>query len=151
MSKFSWVNTGDSREFLSLIVPWTASVFAIFLVRQHMKTVPLALEDAAKMDGCSGFKFLWHILIPLVKPALVAAGLFTFISSWNGFLWPLVMSSHDGVRPIQVGLAILNQAEGTRYELLMAAALISIIPLIILYFIAQKQIIESFTHSGMKD
>jgi len=143
--KLGWIDT-----YQALIVPWLAHVFSIFLLRQHFKTIPNDLYDAAIIDGCSRFAFLWRVMLPLSKAILVAVVIFTIVGTWNSFLWPLVMTNTPEVRPLQVGLARFSQEQGTSHELMMAAATFSIAPLIAAYFFAQKHIIQSLATSGMK-
>ena len=143
--KLGWIDT-----YQALIIPWLAHIFSIFLLRQHFKTIPNDLYDAAIIDGCSRFAFLWRVMLPLSKAVLVAVVIFTIVGTWNSFLWPLVMTNTPEVRPLQVGLARFSQEQGTSHELMMAAAAFSIAPLIIAYFFAQKQIIQSLATSGMK-
>ena len=145
IARLGWLDT-----YYALIVPWTVKVFSIFLLRQHFKTIPNDLYDAAIIDGCSRFAFLWRIILPLSKAMLVAVVIFTVVGTWNSFLWPLVMTNGPEVRPLQVGLARFSQEQGTNHELMMAAAAFSIAPLIVAYFFAQKQIIQSLATSGMK-
>jgi multiple sugar transport system permease protein len=143
--RLGWIDT-----YQALIVPWLAHIFSIFLLRQHFKTIPDDLYDAAIIDGCSRFAFLWRVILPLSKAVLVAVVIFTIVGTWNSFLWPLVMTNTPEVRPLQVGLARFSQEQGTNHELMMAAATFSIAPLIVAYFFAQKQIIQSLATSGMK-
>jgi ABC-type glycerol-3-phosphate transport system permease component len=143
--KLGWIDT-----YQALIVPWLAHIFSVFLLRQHFKTIPNDLYDAAIIDGCSRFAFLWRVMLPLSKAVLVAVVIFTIVGTWNSFLWPLVMTNTPEVRPLQVGLARFSQEQGTSHELMMAAATFSIAPLIVAYFFAQKQIIQSLATSGMK-
>jgi multiple sugar transport system permease protein len=137
-------------DYSALIVPWLAHVFSIFLLRQHFLSFPRDLVDAAVIDGCGPVRFLFAIVLPLSKAALTTVCLFTFINTWNSFLWPLVMTNSDAIRPVQVGLAFFAQEQGTEHGLMMAAAVFSIAPLLVIYFFAQKQIIESLTHTGLK-
>ncbi len=146
LSKLGWVDT-----YYALIIPWAAHVFSIFWLRQHFRTIPNDLYDAATIDGCSRFGFLWRIMIPLSKSILVAVALFSLIGSWNSFMWPLVVTNSVSKRIIQVGLAYFSTEQGTQYTLMMAAATFCIAPLLILFFIAQKQIISSFARSGLKE
>ncbi len=146
LMKFGWIDT-----YYALIVPWTANVFSIFLLRQHFKTIPSDLYDAAVIDGYSDLGFLFRVVVPLSKPALVTISIFSIIGSWNSFLWPLVVTNSDKIRPVQVGLAYFIQEQSTNYTLLMAASAFVIIPLIVLFFLAQKQIIASYARSGLKD
>jgi ABC-type glycerol-3-phosphate transport system permease component len=145
LAKFGWIDT-----YQAMIVPWLAYIFSIFLLRQHFKTIPNDLYDAAIIDGCSRFAFLWRIVLPLSKAVLAAVTIFTVVSTWNSFLWPLVMTNTPSVRPLQVGLARFAQEQGTNHELMMAAAVFSIAPLVVAYFMAQKQIIQSLATSGIK-
>ncbi len=146
LMKFGWIDT-----YYALIVPWTANVFSIFLLRQHFKTIPKDLYDAAVIDGYSDMGFLFKVVVPLSKPALATISIFSIIGSWNSFLWPLVVTNSDSIRPIQVGLAYFIQEQSTNYTLLMAASTFVVLPLIVLFFIAQKQIIASYARSGLKD
>jgi multiple sugar transport system permease protein len=146
LSKLGWVDT-----YYALIVPWAAHVFSIFWLRQHFRTIPNDLYDAATIDGCGRFGFLWRVMIPLSKSVLVAVGLFSVIGSWNSFMWPLVVTNSVSKRIIQVGLAYFSTEQGTQYTLMMAAATFCIAPLLIVFFVAQKQIISSFARSGLKE
>jgi ABC-type glycerol-3-phosphate transport system permease component len=137
-------------DYSALIVPWIAHVFSVFLLRQHFLTFPRDLVDAAVIDGCGPLRFLFTIVLPLSRASLTAVCLFTFINTWNSFLWPLVMTNSDAKRMIQVGLAFFSQSQGTEHGLMMAAAVFSIAPLLVAYFFAQRQIIESLTHTGLK-
>lgn len=145
LMKLHWVDT-----YFALTVPWLANVFSIFLLRQHFKTIPKDLYDAAIMDGCSRFGFLIRIVLPLSKAALITVSLFSIIGSWNAFIWPLVVTSSDTLRPIQVGLAYFVQEQSTNYTLLTAATTFSIIPIVILFIILERRIIASFARSGLK-
>lgn len=145
LSALGWVDT-----YLALIVPWLAQIFSIFLLRQQFRTVPNDYYDAALIDGCSRLGFLWRVLVPLSKPTLITIGLFALLGSWNTFIWPLIMTNSDKLRPIQVGLSYFAQEQGTEYGLMMAAATFCVTPVIIIYFIAQKQVIESYARSGIK-
>ncbi len=144
--KINWIDT-----YYALTVPWMANVFSIFLLRQHFKTIPQDLFDAATIDGSGRLGILWRIVVPLSKPALVTVALFSIIGSWNSFMWPLVVTNSESMRPIQVGLAFFAQEQATDYNLMMAAATFCTLPLLALYFIAQKQIIQSFARSGLKE
>ncbi|MDD3104410.1 MAG: carbohydrate ABC transporter permease, partial [Candidatus Cloacimonetes bacterium] len=146
LDKLNWLDT-----YNALIIPWTANIFTIFLFRQHFKSLPKELFDAASIDGCSVFGMLWRIVIPLSKPVIATASIFSLISSWNSFMWPLVMINRPELRVLQVGLSYFNQEASTQTTLLMAASTFSIIPILILFFFAQKQIIASYAKTGMKE
>jgi len=145
LTKLGWINT-----YQALIVPWIANIFSIFLLRQQFKTIPQDLFDAAVIDGCSQFEILWRIVIPVSKPILVTTAIFSLIGSWNSFMWPLVMTSSDHLRVLQVGLSYFAQEASSSTALLMSASTFSIAPLLILFLFAQKQIISSFVTSGLK-
>jgi multiple sugar transport system permease protein len=145
ISNLKWVNT-----YQAMIIPWIASVFGIFLLRQFFATIPEDLYDAALLDGCGHFRFLTRIVLPLSKPALISVGLFNFLGSWNAFTWPLIVTREEKLYPIQVGLRYFVTESGTATQELMAAATITILPLVILYFFAQRQFIEGISTTGLK-
>jgi ABC-type glycerol-3-phosphate transport system permease component len=144
--RLGWIDT-----YLALIVPWMVNIFSIFLLRQHIKTLPQDLFDAAQIDGCNNFRTLWQIVVPLSKPVLVTIAIFDIIASWNSFFWPLIVTHSESIRPLQVGLAYFSREYSTNYPLLMAASTLAISPLVILFFFAQKQIIQSYVRSGLKE
>ncbi len=146
LDNLNWLDT-----YNALIVPWIANIFTIFLFRQHFKSLPKELFDAASIDGCSTFGMLWRIIVPLSKPIIATASIFSLISSWNSFMWPLVMINRPELRVLQVGLSYFNQEASTQTTLLMAASTFSILPVLLLFFLAQKQIIASTAKTGMKD
>ncbi len=143
-------NLGWIDSYQALIVPWIASIFSIFLLRQYFLGIPESLSYAAKIDGCSDFKFLWYIMVPIAKPALVTIALLKIIGSWNAFLWPLIVTNSTEMRTLPVGLTSFTTEAGTIYELFMAASTIVILPMLILFFIMQKHIIQGVARSGVK-
>lgn len=145
LSNLGWIDS-----YQALIIPWTASVFAIFLLRQFFLGIPNELAYAAKVDNCSDFKFLWYIMVPLAKPALITIALLKVINSWNAFLWPLIVTNTQELRTLPVGLSAFTTEAGVKYELLMAASTLVVLPMIILFFIMQKYIIAGVTRSGIK-
>ena len=145
MRDFHWVDT-----YLALIVPWTASAFSIFLLRQFFRAIPQDLYDAATMDGCWHLRFLWSIVLPLSKPALITSALLTFLGSWNSLMWPLLVTNNPLLRPIQVGIAAFITDAGTQAQLLLAAVTISIVPIILLYLILQRWFIEGIATIGIR-
>ena len=146
LAKLGWINT-----YLALIIPWTANVFSIFLLRQHFRTIPLSLYEAAVLDGCSRLKYLWKVVLPLSKSVIITVLLFNIIGSWNSFMWPLVVTHSENLRVLQVGLSYFNQEQSSNFHLLMAASTFSTMPLIILFIAAQKRIVASYSRSGIKD
>jgi multiple sugar transport system permease protein len=145
LSELGWIDT-----YQALIVPWLASIFSIFLLRQFFLGIPQELSYAAKIDGCKDFRFLWTIMVPLAKPALITILLLKAIGSWNAFLWPLIVTQSKEMRTLPVGLTSFSTEAGTVYELLMAASTMIILPMIILYIILQKYIIEGVAKAGIK-
>lgn len=124
--------------YAALIFPWIANVFSIFFLRRIFERMPREVYEAAKVDGCSDFRFLWSIAVPMAKPALITIGLYTFLGSWNAFLWPLVITDSPQLSVIQKGLSNFMQEAGTEYHLLMAAATLTILPVVILYLFTQR-------------
>ena len=145
LNHLGWIDT-----YQALIIPWIANIFTIFLLRQQFKTIPRDLFDAAYIDGCSRLKALWKIVLPLSKSVIATAAIFGFIGSWNSFMWPLIMTDSPELRVLQVGLSYFSQEASTQTALLMSASMFSILPLVILFLFAQKQIIASFASSGLK-
>jgi multiple sugar transport system permease protein len=144
--KLGWIDT-----YAAMIVPWIVNVFSIFLLRQHIKQLPQELFDAAKIDGASSLWTLVRIVVPLCKAPIATIVVFNAIASWNSFFWPLIVTNSDRIRPLQVGLAYFSREQSTNYTLLMAATTMAIIPLVILFFIAQQQIIQSQARAGLKE
>jgi multiple sugar transport system permease protein len=145
ITKLHWYNT-----YASLIVPFTVSVFAIFLLRQHFLTIPFELQEAAYLDGAGHFRFLFQVMIPLSRPPIATVALLKFVSSWNAFLWPLLVTSDAKMRTVPIGLTSLMQDEGLKYHIWMAAATLALIPVLVVFLAAQKQFLESVAKSGLK-
>ena len=144
-------NLGWLNSYWALGVPFAASAFGIFLLRQAFMQTPKELEDAARLDGATGFQFLFRILIPVNAPAVSALGVLTFLGTWNALVWPLVATSRDEMRTVQVGLASFNNLEGsTNIPVVMAATVLVVAPILIVYAFAQKWFIESAAASGLK-
>jgi len=145
ITRLGWLDT-----YWALIIPWLASVFAIFLLRQFFRSLPDELWDSARMDGCGRFRFLWRIMVPLAKPAIVTVAILKFIGGWNAYLWVLIMTNSELMRTVPVGLKSFSSEVGTEYELLMAASVLAVLPILVLYFFTQKQFIKSFARTGIK-
>jgi ABC-type glycerol-3-phosphate transport system permease component len=145
MFNLRWYNT-----YLALIAPFLVSVFSIFLLRQFFMQFPKDLFEAAMLDGMGHLRFLVSIVVPLSKPALLTVGLLNFIWAWDSFKWPLLVTRDSSMRVLAVGLQQFMQGQGTQVHLLMAFAAMVIFPVLVLYFIAQKQFREGILTSGLK-
>ncbi len=132
------------------IIPYTASIFYIYLLRQFFNQIPNQLYLAAKVDGCSDWKYLWTVMVPNAKSSLVTIGLFNFIASWNAYLWPMLVSNSVKKRVLSTGLKYFAGDAGSDYHLMMAGATIVVVPLIIIYLIFQKYIIQGIARGGLK-
>jgi multiple sugar transport system permease protein len=143
--RLGWLNT-----YYALIIPWLASVFGIFLMRQFFATIPQELQDAATMDGASHWTFLWRVVVPLSTPAFITVSLLTFLGSWNALTWPLIVTTTPEMRPIMVGLLSFSDEWGTQPRLLMAAATFSMLPVLALFFVLQRYFIQGIARAGMK-
>ena len=141
----SWLNT-----LQGITVPFMANVFFIFLLRQFFAGIPTELWDAARIDGTGHFLFLLRIVLPISKAAISTVVLLGFIGAWNDFLWPLLVTTTESWRPLMVGLWTLQSEAGPETQLIMAASVITIVPILILYFLTQKQFTEGIATSGLK-
>ena len=141
----SWIN-----NWPALTVPFMGSVFSIFLLRQFFAQVPDELFDAAQIDGAGHMRFLITVVIPLAKAPLMVIIVLSFMGSWNALAWPMLVTNSPDWRPISVGLMSFVEEAGQQIHLMMAGAVITIIPVLILYFITQKQFTESIARSGLK-
>lgn len=136
--------------YWALIIPFAASVFAIFLLRQTFLNVPHELYESAVLDGCSHLRYLWQIVVPLSRSGLAVVALLTFIRTWNAFQWPLIVTGSKDMRPIQVGLLIFQSDVSTNYNLLMAGSAMAVLPLILVFFVAQRQLVQGIARTGLR-
>lgn len=134
----------------ALILSAIGSTYGTFLMRQFFLSFPNELEDAAKLDGCNPLMFYWHILLPNSKPILTTLGLMAFQNIWNDFQWPLIVLSSESKRTLQVGLSYLMSEYYTDWNLLMAGSILTILPIIVLFFLVQKNFVQSFKLTGLK-
>jgi len=142
---------GWSDSFQGLILPFTASGFGIFLLRQAFLTLPRELYDAARVDGCSRFRYLWSILVPLSRPSLATLAVYIFINTWNQFYWPLLVTNSNEWRTTQVGITIFRSFEaGAIFNTQMAATLIVMLPTLVLLILGQKQLVAGLTSGALK-
>lgn len=145
VNKLGWYDT-----YAALIVPWCANGFSIFLMRQAFLGLPRDYYEAARVDGCGHARFLVFVAAPLVKPMAVTVALFAFLGSYNSLLWPLVVTSTDAMRVVQVGLTMFSGDTGVKVNLLMCASAFVILPTVGLYFAAQRYFLESSLGAGIK-
>jgi len=144
-------NLGLVDTILGIGLPYMASAFGIFLLRQTFKTIPKELEDAARVEGCSAMQILWKVYIPLARPTYVAFGLVSVSYHWNNFLWPLVITNSVNTRPMTVGLAIFGAPEsGVDWSIITAGTLLAVAPLLVAFLLFQRQFVQSFMRAGIK-
>ncbi len=145
----TWLGAVDT--ILGIGLPYMASAFGIFLLRQTFKTVPKELEEAARVEGCSFLQVLWKVYVPLARPTYVAYGLVSVSYHWNNFLWPLVITNSVETRPLTVGLAIFGAPEsGVEWSIITAGTLLAVAPLLAAFLLFQRQFVQSFMHAGIK-
>jgi len=137
---------------LGIMIPYFASAFGTFLLRQAFRGVPRDLEDAASMDGCNALQTIWYVFVPLARPTFIAFSIVSVVYHYNEFLWPLIITDTDRARTVTVGLASFTQsAEGAaEWNLIAAGTVMVILPLLVLFILFQRRFIESFMYSGLK-
>jgi len=145
VDRLHWINT-----YWAMIVPFLTSVWGIFLLRQFFQTLPRDLEDAARIDGATSWTIYWKIILPLSRPALATLGIFSFLSSWKEFLWPLIVTNSMDMRPVEVGVALFHSVYITNWPYQMAAAVVVMLPILIVFFFAQRYFIRGIALTGMK-
>lgn len=142
---------GLLNTLVAMALPFFASGYGTFMVRQAFLQIPAELADAARLDGCGHLRTLWYVFLPLIKPTLIAFSMISVVIHWNDYFWPLLVTDSERVRTLPVGLGVLAQSEsGADWTLLMAATLFMISPLMLAFLIFQKRFISSFMHSGIK-
>lgn len=139
------------NTYLALILPTAAGGYGIFLMRQYFLTVPLELEEAAVIDGANRWQILWHILLPLSRPAIITLFLLTFIGEWNDLFKPLIFTTRPELKTVQLALAAFQEEFTSNWQLLMAAATIATIPVVALFLIGQRQFIQGIGTTGIKN
>ena len=145
-SKTNLINT-----YWSLILPWASSAFGIFLLRQRFMQVPDEIIEAAVLDNTPTWKIIFKIMLPQARGTVITIALLNFIGTWNDYFWPLVMTSNDDVRTLPLGVSMLKSTlDGIHWNTVMAGNVILILPIVIIYIFAQREIIKAFTYSGIK-
>ena len=146
MTKIGWANT-----YRAIIIPGLANAFGIFLMRQNMMSFPTSLIEAARIDGCSELRIFFKIVMPNMKPALAALGIYTFMSQWGNFMWPLIILSSKDMYTLPVALASLDGLMYKDYGMMMLGATISVIPILVMFLIFQKQFISGLMGGAVKE
>ncbi len=144
-SKLGLVNT-----LAAAFVPWLASAFGIFLMRQFFLSIPIEIEEAAALDGANRLQTFLRVVLPLAKPAMTTLAIFTLLSSWNDLIWPLIAINDDNWFTVQLGIANFQGTRRTQWSLLMAGNVVATAPLVLFFLFAQKQFVQTMTMSGLK-
>lgn len=148
---FMFADWGILKSLWPQILPTCASAFSIFLLRQNFMQIPEELIESAKLDGSSEWKVLWRLMVPMSKATMVTTILFSFINHWNAYFWPLVMTRDESLKPITLAIERLkNLEQGLNYTDIMAGNVILVLPLVILFLLASKKIIQAMAYRGMK-
>jgi len=142
--------TGWLNSWWGLLVPGAISAYSIFMFRQFFQSLPRELEEAARIDGASEWRIFWGIMLPQATPAVATLSIFAFQSGWNSFLWPLVITTKDQMRTIQIGLTVFRQDFNVQWAYLMAATTLATIPMILIFLFGQRYFVKGITMTGMK-
>lgn len=143
---FNWINT-----YYALVLPWVVTPFGIFMARQYIQQIPKEIEESARVDGCSEWKIIFKIVIPLCKPVFVVLGIYVFLSNWNSFLFPFIFTNEDNIRTLPVALAFYLGKQSIDWGHLMAGASFSALPVVILFLFFQKFIIKGLVSGALKE
>ena len=144
MRYLGWFDT-----YQALILPPAFSAFSTFLLRQYFLSIPLDLDEAARIDGATSWRIWWQVTLPLSGPVLAALAIFVFLNSWNDFLWPLIITNSIEMRTLPVGLSAFQSQYGVRWNLLMAGSVIAMVPVLVVYILGQKWFVRGVTLTGM--
>ncbi|MEM6282419.1 MAG: carbohydrate ABC transporter permease [Chloroflexota bacterium] len=147
ISELGWANT-----YAGLTVPFLASAFGVFMLRQFFLTLPRDLYEAAKIDGASSWTYLWRVVVPLSKGSISAFGIFAFLSAWNQYLWPLIITNEPEMRTLQIGIRffLFDQERGADWGGIMAATVIALLPTLLIFLVAQRQLVKGIATTGLK-
>lgn len=143
---------GMANSYAGLTIPFLASAFGVFMLRQFFLTVPLELHDAAKIDGSGNWRYLWQILVPLSKGSIGAFAIFAFLSAWNQYLWPLIITKEVEMRTLQIGIRFFmtQQDRGSDWGVVMAGSMIALAPALVAFLLAQRQLVRGIAMTGLK-
>lgn len=139
-----------TSTYPGLMLPFLATAFGTFLLRQFFMTIPRDMEDAARIDGCGRFRFLWSIVLPLARPGLITLGAYTFLATWNQYLWPLLVTDTKMMRTVQIGIRFLMNEEGRQYHLIMAGVVIFLIPAALMLLWGQRYLVRGLMAGAVK-
>lgn len=145
LARLGWIDS-----YKALVLPWSASIFSIFLLRQQFSSIPQTYYKAARMDGCGDLRYLFMVMVPMSRPTIASIALLKIINSWNAYMWPLIATNSQEMRTLPVGLAYFSTEVGTSYHTLMAFSLMMITPTVIVYLFTQKYIIHGISNAGLK-
>ncbi len=145
------VNLGWINTYFALVVPWVVTPFGIFMIKQFLQQVPVEIEEAARVDGCSDWKIIFRIVMPLCKPILIVLGIYTFLTNWNSFLFPFILTNEEEMRTLPVGLAFYLGKQSIDWGHLMAGASFSALPVILLFLFFQKYVIKGLIQGALKE
>ena len=143
-----WMHLVDTQW--ALMLPWLAGPFSVFFLRQSFLDIPQSLFDAARIDGAGHGRVLFQVVVPLTRNIFLTLGIFTFMWSWNMYLWPLVMTQSTNMRTLPVGLAMFKNQMGTEWGVMLAASVMTIAPIVLAFFLAQRKFMEGITMTGIK-
>ena len=148
---FMFSKLGLMDTYTAMIVPFISNPFGIFMLRQYFMQIPSEVIEAARLDNASDLKIMFKVMMPMVKSALITIGLLAFISNWNNYFWPLIMTSKDAYRTLPIGISLLKDAETLqKWNIIMAGNLLLVLPMLGLYIAASKKIRHAFVYSGIK-
>jgi len=138
------------NTYWAIFLPYVLGVpYSVFLMRQYFMTIPKEVMEAARLDGCSEGRILWRIIVPISRPIIITATLLAFVFGWNNFMWPLIVTNSNSLNVLTVGIANFNSNFGVQWNLILAGALVALIPMVILFAIFQKHIVNSISLSGI--
>lgn len=144
------IEAGIYDTYWALILPWLVNPIGIFLARQYIETLPPSMEEAARIDGASEFRILFTIVMPLCRPALAVLGVLVFITNWNSFLFPFILTSSENLRTLPVALALLQGHQAVDWQHLMAGSVVAVLPILVLFLLMQRQVVSGITAGGIK-
>ncbi|MEV0623461.1 carbohydrate ABC transporter permease [Nonomuraea sp. NPDC050404] len=144
MQQLGWVDS-----YTALVLPWAFTAFGTFLLRQFMLSVPRELEEAARIDGAGRVRILFQVILPVARPAVAVLAVFTFITYWNSFLWPLIIVNDQNLATVPLGLNLFLSQQGNQWHLLMAASAISMVPTVLLVILLQRHLVRGIALSGL--